>query len=99
EHFLSTYGDPVYFSVAANGAVTVDPALAGVLTGGLHALTVHGVSVTVDATALPGTYTALDYTYQDTTASYQVNLLPGQHLLYTYGDPVYFSVAANGAAT
>src|SRR5439155_1621814 len=102
QHFFYTYGgDSVSFDVAADGTIDYDPALDGVLSGrGSSTLFIHGVSVTVDATALVGTYTALDYTSEDATASYQVNLLPGQHFVNTYGgDPVDFTVAADGAVS
>src|SRR5262249_20611289 len=97
-HFLTTYGgDPVYFSVAANGAVTVDPALEGVLSGGAHALTVLGHDVAIDARALGSASVYLDYAAYDAAVSPGARLLAGQHWIYTAAySYVYFKVTADG---
>src|SRR5262249_4497240 len=64
---LHTLSDPndaaasVQFRVAADGTVTYDPALEGVLTGaGTRLLTVHGATVTVDTTRLSTAALTLD---------------------------------------
>src|SRR5262249_28466027 len=54
--------------------------------------------VTVDATALSGSYLFMDYATYEDAAPISVTLLPGQsHFFYTYGSSaVYFTVNADG---
>ena len=98
-HFFSTYGGAVvYFTVADDGTIDYDASLDGVLTGrGTNSLTVQGAAVQIDASALPGSYLALDYVAYDGDAPIDARLLPGSHFFSTYGGAVvYFTVADDG---
>ena len=98
-HFFSTYGGAVvYFTVADDGTIDYDASLDGVLTGrGTNTLTVQGAAVQIDASALPGSYLALDYVAYDGDAPIDARLLPGSHFFSTYGGAaVYFTVANDG---
>jgi len=98
-HVLYTLGgDPIYFTVLADGTVDYDPDLEGVLTGrGTMDLTVNGLPVQIDASAWPGSYVSLDYVYYNGDTAISASLLPGSHVLYTLGgDPVYFAVNTDG---
>jgi hypothetical protein len=99
QHFFNAYGvTTTYFSVADNGVVDYDPALEGILTGrGTNALSIHGAAVQIDASALSEPNLVLDYASHDPAMPFTVNLLPGDHLFYTYGSTyTWFKVAANG---
>jgi hypothetical protein len=92
-------GAMVQFTVAADGTVTYDPSLEGVLTGaGTSSLTVHGVAVTINATALTVANIILDYrTIEPTAAPFTVLLLPGTQLLTDFsGTGVTFVVNPDG---
>jgi hypothetical protein len=91
-------GDYVYFNVAADGTIDYDPALEGVLSGrGTDALSVHGVTVQIDASALSGSHVTLDDVVENPATSFSAQLLPGTHWLHGRGgDYVYFNVAADG---
>jgi len=54
EHFVYTHGHAlVYFNVGADGSISYDPALEGILSGqGTSSLTLNGVEVTIDASTL-----------------------------------------------
>jgi hypothetical protein len=101
EHVFYTYGgSSISFTVNDDGTLAYDPALEGTLSGwGTNALTVHGQAVRIDSAGLFGNYVFLDYaTYSDDDATTpdHVNLLPGDHILYTYGgNSVTFTVTAD----
>jgi hypothetical protein len=98
-HSLTTNGtDVTSFTVNSDGTISYDPTLEGALTGsGTTALTVHGYTVALDATALGVSALALDGMPIDGTAATSANLLPGQHTLTTNGkDVTTFTVNANG---
>src|SRR5262249_33783661 len=102
QHFVYGYGSTVtYFNVAADGTVSYDPALEGVFSSpGPNSLDIHGVTVRVDASALSGSFLALDYQTHDPAVPFSVTLLPGQHFVYGYGSTVtYFNVAADGTVS
>jgi hypothetical protein len=103
-HTFEEYaGGQVSFKVDAQGNVTWDQSFNGVLTStGQGQLTVQGVTVTIDATALPGAtlYVDYGYTYSHATSStFPVTLLPGAHLLSIGGSTLSFTVAPNGTIT
>jgi hypothetical protein len=94
----TTGGDPISFTVSANGAVSYDSTLEGVLSGnGTNSLSINGVSVQMDASALSGGSLAVDSTVYNSSAPVGLHLLSGQHSLCTYGGtPVPVTVAADG---
>src|SRR5262249_20494959 len=75
KHFLKTYGgDYVYVTVQDNGTVDYDAALEGILPGrGTNVLAVKGRTVQINASALSGSYLALDYAYHDSTVPFSAN--------------------------
>jgi len=92
----------VQFSVGADGNVSYSSSLQGILTGaGTSTLTVHGATVTIDATALTQDYLFIDVFYQlqfQTTAAVPVALLPGPYsLLENVGGSVSFQVNTDGS--
>jgi predicted outer membrane repeat protein len=101
-HYLSDGIASVAFTVAADGTVDYDASLNPVLSGrGTTTLTVHGVSLTIDASALGTlqnpTPLYLDGVLQAATAV-RVTLLPGVHYFASYGGAGQsFTVADDGA--
>jgi hypothetical protein len=97
---FSNQSTPMTFSVGANGTVGYDPSLEGILTGaGTAALTVHGVTVTVDATRLSTADVLVDNLQEHTSTAFSFTALPGNYLLKDFSNqstPMTFSVAANG---
>jgi hypothetical protein len=91
----------VPFTLGADGTVSYDPSLEGLLTGkGTKALTVHGIAVTIDARALSYKAVAADNTVVAPTAQpFSFTGLPGS---LTLADPsgstqhVTFTLAADG---
>jgi predicted outer membrane repeat protein len=100
-HYLSDGSASVAFTVAADGTVDYDVSLNPVLSGrGTTTLTVHGVSVTIDAsglgTAQNPTPLYLDGILQAATVV-TANLLPGPHVFASYGGAgQYFTIADDG---
>jgi hypothetical protein len=92
-------GGSVTFQVAVDGTVSYDSSLQGILSGqGTNLLTVNGVAVTINASALNDPYLALDYYIAEKPDTFQVRLLPGSHLFQTDGGGtgVSFTVDAAG---
>ena len=79
-------GASVQFTVSAGGTVSYDPSLEGILTGsGTSTLTVHGITVTIDATHLSlQTLDVDDSEVSLTSQPFTFSALPGQIFL---GDP------------
>jgi hypothetical protein len=105
--FAQAYtNNSVQFNVLANGTVTYDPSLEGVLTGtGTSTLTIHGVTVTVDATALQADVPYLRLNgvspSESTSAPFPITVLPGPNSLaqaFT-NDAVLFNVGNDGTIT
>jgi hypothetical protein len=76
--------DVVQFTVAADGTISYDASLQGVLTtSGPNMLTIHGVTVTVDATALQASVPSLILdpasVIEPTNAPFTITVLPGPH--------------------
>jgi hypothetical protein len=87
-HTLSVPGGgSVSFKVGLSGVISYDPTLEGILRGqGTNQLTVNGAGVIINAQALTNPTLVIDYyIVRPTGSSFQVNLLPGNHLLSTYG--------------
>ncbi len=98
---IDAYNDPVAFTVGSDAKVGYDPALQGILTGaGTSTLTVHGVTITVDATAISLPLLTFD-TVLETAIDKPIRLtvLPGADAFRDadgYNDPVAFSVGRDG---
>jgi hypothetical protein len=91
-------GGSVTFQVAANGIVSYDSSLEGILNGqGTDTLTVNGALVTINASALTDPSLVLDGYTPEQPGTFQAVLLPGEHKLqeYTAGS-VTFTVNPNG---
>ncbi len=91
----------VAFTLNANGTVGYEPALEGVLTGGgTTTLAVHGVAVTIDATALSSTNLLLSSELQvSNTVPLVFTDLPGGYVLQDTAASnavVAFTLNANG---
>jgi hypothetical protein len=93
-------GASVQFTVAANGTVSYDPSLEGILTGsGTSTLTVHGITVTIDATHLSLQALDVDDAIVPLTSQpFTFSALPGQLFL---ADPqedtaLYFTINQDG---
>jgi hypothetical protein len=85
--------------VNADGTVDYDASMDTFLSGrGTNELRIQGVSVTIDATELSGSYLFTDYASYANAAEINLKLLPGDsHFFYTYGGSMfYFTVNANG---
>ncbi len=91
------------FTVNADGTVSYDSSLQGILTGqGTEQLTVNGAAVTIDARAVSGALLTLDYyTSEATGTPFKVGLLPGAHLLQALDgqSSVAFAVDADGTVS
>ena len=76
-------GGSVAFRVNPDGTVSYDPALQGILSGqGTSQLTVNGAAVTINAQALSDSSLVADYyTVEQTSATFQLVLLPGTHTI------------------
>jgi hypothetical protein len=102
--FLSDYtggGARVYFTLNADGTVSYDPALEGILTGaGTSTLTVHGVSFTIDTTQQTIPVLDLDsHLFVSNTAPATFVGLPGTLFLWDYagsGIRFYFTLNPDG---
>jgi hypothetical protein len=94
-------GDPLTVFVAADGTVSYDPSLEGVLTGaGTGDLTIQGRTVTLDASNLSAHWLWVDGIQLNSTSAFSVNLLPGQHTFHAeQGDSFSFTVTAGGVIT
>jgi hypothetical protein len=87
-HTLEEYGGAeVAFTVTPGGQVQYDSSLEGVLTGqNSSQLTVNGVTITIDATALSTSEVSIDYEISRlSNAPFPLTLLPGLHLLESDG--------------
>jgi hypothetical protein len=103
-HVLTTYGggDPISYAIDAKGNVTFDASLQGILASpGPNQLTVSGVVLTINAQALNDPYLTVDYYIAESPGTFQVHVLPGSHVLTTYGggDPVSYAIDAKGNVT
>jgi hypothetical protein len=88
---------PATFTVGNDGTVGYDPSLQGALTGaGTATLTVAGVSVPIDPTALDEPTFTVDGTAYNASAVATVLLLPGGHYLQTNAGTEAFTVNADG---
>jgi len=96
-------GAPLHFTVSAAGTVSYDPSLEGILTGaGTSTLTVHGVTVTIDATHL--SLQALDVDNANvplTSQPFTFAALPGQVVLADPGEGalVRFTIGQDGTVS
>jgi Ca2+-binding RTX toxin-like protein len=102
DHFVYTHGSAVvWFKIEADGTVSYDPALEGIFTGqGTSALTVRGVEVQIDTSALFGTYMTVDYVPKTPGETLTTRLLPGDHFVYTHGSAVaWFKVETDGTVS
>jgi predicted outer membrane repeat protein len=105
--FLDDYaggGAMARFGVGADGTVSYDPALAGVLSGsGTSALTVHGVTITIDARALSIPVLDVDNAlFAKTDQPISFTGLPGGAFLDDYaggGAMARFGVGADGTVS
>ncbi len=83
-----------------NGIVSYDPSLQGILTGaGSNTLTVNGVAVTINATALTSGYIVVNYFDEFQGQLFTVHLLPGTNYLWGPGgsaEALAFTVTAGG---
>jgi hypothetical protein len=104
---LQEYGLPgttINFTVTANGTVSYDPSLQGILSGqGTNTLVVNGVTVTVNAQALSDPYLQVDsFVEEFTAAPFTLTVLPGQHVMQEYiesGTAVSFTVGDDGTVS
>jgi hypothetical protein len=91
----------VAFTLAANSTVGYDPSLQGILLGaGVQKLTIHGATITLDATGLsvPFVYVESVSVAVPNTGTVQFTGLPGTYQLfdpYGTGAAVAFTLAAN----
>ena len=102
QQFVDDLGDDdgLYFKVSNSGTVSYDPSLEGVVTGaGTSTLTVQGVAVTIDASALTKTQMETGDGIFASTAPFTLQMIPGRQFLsdLTTGNGVNFTVSANGA--
>lgn len=91
-------GGLVYFNVSATGVISYDPTLEGIVLGqGTNALTLRGVSFTIDARQLTLGWLAFDgYTF-DPTSIINFRMLPGTHFFWNpRGAAINLIVAADG---
>jgi hypothetical protein len=97
-HSYSTvFGEPQYFDVAAGtGAVTLEDTGLGTASG--SSLTINGLAVTIDATALGVAALYVDWASHIATSPFSVQLLPGRHEFNTGSgtDITWFDVGENG---
>jgi plastocyanin len=91
----------VSFVVNSYGIVSYDGALEGILQGqNTDQLTVNGAAVSINAQALTDPQLSLDYYYYAASNSFQVRLLPGNHLLQEVSaGRVSFLVNPNGTVS
>ena len=101
-HLLHEYtAGTISFTVGNDGSVGVsDPNLlsARIVSVQGSQLTVNGVAVTINAQALSDPYLAVDNYTPEKPGTFQVNLLPGNHVLQAYtAGSISFTVGDNGS--
>jgi hypothetical protein len=93
--FATSSGSTQYFDVLADGTISLENSVNGSVNG--NTLTITGVAVTIDPTALGVTTLFVDGTGRDATAAFGLNLLPGQHSFAVNGGTIqYFDVLDDG---
>src|SRR5262249_45487466 len=98
---LYRYNTPLSFAVGLDGTVSNDPSLEGIFTGiGTRTLTIHGVSVTVDARALSLADMVVDsQIITKTQQPYTLTVLPGGNTIADptgSGEHVSFTIKTDG---
>ena len=104
QQFVDDLGDGagLYFTVSNSGTVSYDPSLEGVVTGaGTSTLTVQGVAVTIDASALTKTQLETGDGIFASTAPFTLRMIPGQQFIDDLGDDdgLYFKVSNSGTVS
>jgi hypothetical protein len=96
--FCGHAGGQVYFNVSASGAISYDPTFEGIVLGqGTNALTLRGVSFTIDARQLTLGWLAFDGITFDPTSIINFRMLPGTHYFQNpRGAAINLIVAADG---
>jgi hypothetical protein len=95
--FVSNGGATQYFNIADDGTLSLENTRLGSVSG--HTLTIRGLTVSIDASALGISSLTLDsIVYQ--AGSITVNVLPGRHSFFIRGSTsLYFDVADDGYIT
>ena len=96
-HTFATYGgDFQFFDIDPAGAISLRNGALGTVSG--NSLTITGIAVQIDATALGVGTLFVDGVGLDATAPFPINLLPGRHTFATAASTAahFFDIAPGG---
>jgi hypothetical protein len=98
EHHIHTYGgEYLVFNVAANGQVSYDASLEGILTGsGTTELGLRGLQVTIDPTLSTAGYFTMNYRTSFARTPTPFALTPGPQFIIQAGVVHWFTVSKAG---